>query len=178
MAVRRETVRKQFQDAVQPVLEPGEQLVAGAYCASGPNPLLVTGLFGLIGMLVAGVRYYFVWVTDRRVVVMGASMMTARPKGSLMWADPRTSVSISDVTPAATWSWFRYLRPGMDKPIRLNFARPWRDDFAQMTASLTGGASATPPASAAPAPAAPAPPPPPSPPPSAAPPPPPAPPTT
>jgi hypothetical protein len=159
MAVRRETVRKQFQDAVQPVLEPGEQLVAGAYCASGPNPLLLTGLFGLIGMLVAGVRYYFVWVTDRRVVVMGASMMTARPKGNLVWADPRGSVSISDVTPAATWSWFRYKRPGVDKPIRLNFARPWREDFAQMTAALSGGATAAP--SAPSAPGAPAPPPPP-----------------
>jgi hypothetical protein len=159
MAVRRETVRKQFEEAVRPVLEPGEQLVAGAYCASGPNPLFLTGLFGLIGMLVAGVRYYFVWVTDRRVIVMGASMMTARPKGNLVWADPRASVSISDVTPAATWSWFRYQRPGVEKPIRLNFARPWREDFAQMTAALSGSASATP--SAPPAPGAPAPPPPP-----------------
>lgn len=170
MAVRRETVRIQFHEAVQPLLEPGEQLVAGAYCGSGPNPLLLTGLFGLIGMLVAGVRYYFVWVTDRRVIFMSASMMTARPKGSVAWSDPRSSVSLSDVTPAATWSWFRYHRPGVDKPIRLNFARPWRDDFAQMTSSLTGGAPEAPAAPAAPAP--------PPPPPSAAPPPPPAPPTT
>ena len=34
MAVRRETVRKQFEEAVRPNLEPGEQLVAGAYGAS------------------------------------------------------------------------------------------------------------------------------------------------
>jgi hypothetical protein len=149
MAVRRETVRKQFEDAVQPVLEPGEHLVAGAYGASGPNPLWLSGLFGLIGMLVAGVRYYFVWVTDRRVIFMGASMMTSRPKGSVAWADPRSSVSLSDVTPAATWSWFRYHRPEAAKPIRMNFPRPWREDFAQMTQALSG---ATPSAPSAPAP--------------------------
>ena len=65
MAVRRDTVRKQFEDAVQPMLEPGEHLVAGAWCASGPSPLWVQGLFGLVGMVIANVRYYFVWVTDR-----------------------------------------------------------------------------------------------------------------
>lgn len=159
MAVRRETVRKQFEDAVQPSLEAGEQLVAGAYGASGPNPLWLTGLFGLIGMLVAGVRYYFVWVTDRRVIFMGASMMTARPKGSVAWSDPRSSVSISDVTPAATWSWFRYQRPEAAKPLRMNFPRPWREDFAQMTQALSGTAPSTPSAPAPPAPP-PAPPPP------------------
>jgi hypothetical protein len=153
MAVRRETVRKQFEEAVQPLLEPGEQLAAGAYGASGPNPLWLSGLFGLIGMLVAGVRYYFVWVTDRRVIFMGASMMTSRPKGNVAWADPRSSVSISDATPAATWSWFRYQRPDAAKPIRMNFPRPWREDFAQMTQALSGTTPS--------APSVPAPPPPP-----------------
>jgi hypothetical protein len=157
MAVRRETVRKQFEDAVQPLLEPGEQLVAGAYGASGPNPLWLSGLFGLIGMLVAGVRYYFVWVTDRRVIFMGASMMTARPKGGLAWSDARSSVSISDATPAATWSWFKYQRPAGDKPIRMNFARPWRDDFAQMTGALGGTTPSAPPAPTSPPPAPPSP---------------------
>ena len=49
MAVRRDTIRKQFLDAVQPHLEPGEQLVAGGLCASGPSPLLLSGLFGYLG---------------------------------------------------------------------------------------------------------------------------------
>lgn len=155
MAVRRETVRKQFQEAVQPMLEPGEQLVAGAYCASGPNPLWLSGLFGWIGILVAGVRYYFVWVTDRRVIFLGASMMTARPKGSMAWADARSSVSISNVTPAATWSWFRYQRPAGGKPIRLNFPRPWREDFSQMTAALQSSAPPAAPGAPQPPPAAP-----------------------
>jgi len=161
MAVRRETVRKQFEEAVRPHLEPGEQLVAGAYGASGPNPLWLSGLFGLIGMLVAGVRYYFVWVTARRVIFMPASMMTAKPTGGVAWADPRSAARVSDATPAATWSWFRYHRPGVERPIRMNFPRNWRDDFSQMTSALGGAPSATA-ASAPPPPAvASAPPPPP-----------------
>jgi hypothetical protein len=159
MAVRREAVRKQFEDAAQPLLEPGEQLVAGAYGASGPNPLWLSGLFGLVGMIIVNVRYYFVWVTDRRVLFMNASMMTARPKGGMSWADQRSAVSVSEVTPAATWSWFKYHRPAGGKPIRLNFPRPWRDDFAAMTAAL-GGAGTQ--AQAAPAPPPPEAPPPPS----------------
>lgn len=154
MAVRRDTVRKQFEEAVQPLLEPGEQLVAGSYGASGPNPLWLSGLFGFIGMIIAGVRYYFVWVTDRRVIFMGASMMTARPKGGMVWADQRAAVSVSDVTPAATWSWFRYHRPAGGKPIRMNFPRFWREDFTAMTSAL--GGSAFPPAGAAAPPAPPA----------------------
>jgi hypothetical protein len=141
MAVRRDTVRKQFEDAVRPLLEPGEQPVAGAYGASGPNPLWLSGLFGLVGMIIANVRYYFVWVTDRRVLFLGASMMSGRPKGGLSWADQRSAVSVSEVTPAATWSWFKYHRPAGGKPIRLNFPRPWRDDFGAMTAALSGSAA-------------------------------------
>lgn len=161
MAVRRETVRKQFEEAVQQHLEPGEQLVAGASGASGPNPLWLSGLFGLIGMLVAGVRYYFVWVTDRRVIFMGLSMMTSRPTGKVAWSDARSAVSISDATPAATWSWFKYYRPGGTKPIRMNFARPWREDFAQMTQALSGTTPSAPPTPAPPSPAPPSPAPPP-----------------
>ena len=138
MAVRRETVRKQFTEALQPLLEPGEQPLAGAWCASGPSPLWLSGLFGYLGMLVAGVRYYFVWVTDRRVIFMKASMVSSRPKG-VAWSDLRSAASVTEVKPAATWSWFKYHRPAGGKPIRLNFPRPWREDFATMTAALGGG---------------------------------------
>ena len=63
-------------------------------------------------MLVAGVRYYFVWVTDRRVIFMGLSMMSSRPTGKVAWSDLRSAVSISEATPAATWSWFKYHAAG------------------------------------------------------------------
>jgi hypothetical protein len=149
MAIRKETVRAQFDEAVREHLEPGEEVVAGAYGASGPSPLWLSGLFGIVGMLIAGVRYYFVFVTDRRVLFLKGSFWTARPAG-LAWSDLRSAVSIGDVTPASTWSWFRYQRPAGGKPVRLNFARPWREEFAQMTAALPsagqeGGPVPTPP---------------------------------
>jgi hypothetical protein len=145
MAVRRDTVRKQFEDAVQPMLEPGEHLVAGAWCASGPSPLWVQGLFGLVGMVIANVRYYFVWVTDRRTIFLKSSMFSSRPKG-LAWADLRSAVTVEDVKPAATWSHFKYHRPAGGKPIRLNFPRPWREDFATMTSTLGSSAVSADPA--------------------------------
>ncbi len=148
MAVRRDTIRKQFLDAVQPHLEPGEQLVAGALCASGPSPWLLSGLFGYLGMLL-GVRWYFVWISDRRVLFLSSSMATGRPKG-FAWSDMRAGARATDVHPAATWSWFRYTRPAGGKALRLNFGRPWREDFAAMTSALAGstsnGGASTPPA--------------------------------
>jgi hypothetical protein len=141
MAVRKETIKQQFAEAVQQHLESGEQLETGAWAVQGPSPLWVSGLFGIVGMIIADVRYHYVWVTDRRVIFLKGSFWTARPKG-FAWSDLRSAVGVSDVTPAATWSWFRYHRPAGGKPPRLNFARPWREEFGQITAAL-GGAGAT-----------------------------------
>jgi hypothetical protein len=143
VAVRKETIKQQFTRAVQQHLEPGEQIVTGAWAVQGPSPWLVTGLFGVVGMLIADVHYYFVWVTDRRVVFHKGSFWTARPT-AFAWSDLRSAVRIADVSPASTWSWFRYQRPAGGKPIRLNFARPWRAEFAQMVAALSGGVSGRP----------------------------------
>jgi hypothetical protein len=145
VAVRKETIREQFAEAVRAHLEPGEQVLTGAWCVQGPSPLWVSGLFGLVGMVIADVRYYYLWVTDRRVIFMKGSFWTARPTG-FAWSDLRSAVAVSEVTPAATWSWLRYRRPAGGKPIRLNFGRPWRDEFAQITATLSGSAPPAPPA--------------------------------
>lgn len=154
MAIRKETVKTQFTDAIQSHLEPGEQLVAGAYGASGPSPLWLSGLFGVLGMVIADVRYYFVWVTDRRVIFYKGSFWTARPT-RIGWSDLRSAVSVTEATPAKTWSWFRYHRPAGGKPIRLNFARPWREEFAHMTAALASAQPASGPAPTPPPPPAP-----------------------
>lgn len=37
MAVRKETIKQQFNEALPAVLEPGEQVLGGAYGVSGPN---------------------------------------------------------------------------------------------------------------------------------------------
>jgi hypothetical protein len=143
VAVRKETIKKQFEDALPSVLEPGEQLVAATYCVSGPSPLWVTGLLGLLGMLLFGVRYYYLAVTDRRVVMMRASFWTSRPAG-LAFADPRGSVTISDVdADAKLWNHLLFAMPGQ-KPLRLNVHAWWRDEMKQVVAALGDPQAAAP----------------------------------
>jgi hypothetical protein len=57
MAVRKETIKQQFNEALPAVLEPGERVLGGAYGVSGPNPLWAQGLLGLAGFLIFGMRY-------------------------------------------------------------------------------------------------------------------------
>jgi hypothetical protein len=82
VAVRKETIKQQFIEALPPVLEPGEQVLGGAYGVSGPNPLWAQGLLGLAGFLIFGMRYYYVALTDHRLIFLNASFWTSRPKGS------------------------------------------------------------------------------------------------
>jgi hypothetical protein len=53
VAVRKETNKQQFSEALPAVLEPGERVLGGV---SGPNPLWVQGLLGLAGFLIFGMR--------------------------------------------------------------------------------------------------------------------------
>ena len=138
MAVRKETIKQQFVEALPAVLEPGEQVQAGAYLVSGPSPLWVAGLLGLSGMLLFNVRYYYLAVTDRRVIFYAASFWSSRPK-ALAWADPRGSVSISDVvTDAKLWNRMLFSRPGAEKPLRLNVHAFWREEMKGVVSALTG----------------------------------------
>jgi hypothetical protein len=145
MAIRKETIKKQFMEVLPAALEPGEQMQAGTFCVSGPNPMLSQGLLGVIGMLLFGMRWYFVAVTDRRVVFLKASYWTGRPSG-FAWADPRSSVSVSDVNMSAkVWGHFRYTSPTKPSPLRLNVQRFWLDEGSAVVAALA-------PTSAAPSP--------------------------
>ncbi len=131
MAVRKETIKKQFHDALPAVLEPGEQVLGGAYGVSGPNPLLAQGLLGLIGFLIFNMRYYYVALTDRRVIFMKASFWTSRPAG-LGWSDPRDAITISDLqTDAKLWNWCKYSSPTKQN-FRVNFHAFWRDETKAM----------------------------------------------
>ncbi|MBI3649254.1 MAG: hypothetical protein HY240_10980 [Actinobacteria bacterium] len=144
MAVRRETIKRQFSEALAAgVLEPGEQVVAGALSQSGPSPWLA-GAIGVLVMLAMGMHFYFIAATDRRVIFMKASMWSQRPQG-LAWSDPRGAATVTDiVADARVWNSFKYLRPGESKPLRLNVsAVVWKDDARELIAAL----SAPPPAS-------------------------------
>ncbi|HEX8098569.1 MAG TPA: hypothetical protein VF660_00020 [Actinomycetota bacterium] len=149
MAFRRAKIKEQFDAAIPGVLEPGERVQAGTFTQSGPSPWLA-GLVGWIVMLIAGARYYYVAVTDRRVLFMKASMLTGRPNG-LAWADPRGAAQVSDVNLTnAVWSKLRYRRPE-GKELRLNIHRFWREDGQAVVDALTasvqtpGGATVPPP---------------------------------
>jgi len=133
MAFKQTTIRGQFTEALGAVLEPGEQVRAGAYAVSGPSPWL-TGAIGIVLMLVLGMRYYFLAVTDRRVLFMKASLLSQRPKG-LAFAYPVSSVSITGTTVATLWSYFK-LQPPEGKPIRLNFHKIWRDEMQQIARAI------------------------------------------
>ena len=131
MAVRKETIKKQFTEALPAVLEPGEQVLGGAYGVSGPNPLWAQGLFGLIGFLIFGMRYYYVALTDRRVIFMKSSFWSARPAG-LAWSDPRDTVTISDLkTDAKLWNWGKFSSPTKQN-LRMNFHAFWREETKAM----------------------------------------------
>ena len=144
MAFRKETIRQQFSAALATVLEPGEQVRAAGYSVSGPSPWL-TGAIGIFLMLFLGMRYYYVAVTDRRVVFMKASLLTQRPKG-LAFAYPLSSASVSDLTVGKVWSYLR-LQPAGGKQIRLNFHKWWQEEMQQVARAIQSGArSAAPPA--------------------------------
>lgn len=143
VAFRRATIKEQFDAAISAVLEPGEEAQAETLSQSGPSPWLAgvgpAGVIGWLNMLIAGDRYYFIVVTDRRVLFMKASMMTGRPRG-LAWADPRGAVEVSDVNLTnAVWSKFRYHRPDAED-IHLNVHRFWRNDGLAVVNALTARA--------------------------------------
>jgi hypothetical protein len=144
MAFRKETIKQQFGEALPTVLEPGERVDVGFLTVSGPSPWLTAGIFGYLGMLLMGARWYFVTLTDRRIVFMKVSMASGRPAG-LAWADPRRSGAVSDVNlEGKVWSRVRYQRPE-GKSVRLNIQRFWRGEGAEFVKLLEGSAAPPPP---------------------------------
>jgi len=136
VAFRKEKIKAQFDAAVPPALEPGEQVLAGTYCQTGPSPWLQGGI-GLLIMLLMGAKWYYLVVTDRRLLWFRASMWSQRPKGAVE-ADPRSGIQIHDVdVDNVIWSKFRVQRPN-GKDVRVNVHRIWRDEVQQMITALTG----------------------------------------
>jgi hypothetical protein len=131
VAVRKETIKQQFNEALPAVLEPGERVLGGAYGVSGPNPLWAQGLLGLAGFLLFGMRYYYVALTDRRLIFMNASFWTSRPQG-FAWSDPRDSITITDLqTDNKLWNWGKISSPTKQN-LRMNFHAFWRPELKAM----------------------------------------------
>jgi hypothetical protein len=128
LSARKEKLRQQF-DAVMPsMMETGEQPIAGSVVMSGPSPWLIGPLFQ---------HWYFIEVTDRRVLFIKCSKSTVSPKG-LAWADPRDSVQVHDVAMdgGLLHGKFGYRRSN-GEDIRINVDRFWREDAQAVVAALT-----------------------------------------
>jgi hypothetical protein len=136
MAVRRAKIKEQMEGTVRPYLEPGEQIVAEGMTLKGPNPWLVSGLLGLIGWMF--MAYYYLVVTDRRVLYVRASTWTQRPK-AVEAAEPRGSVAITSDEPKAVWSRMQ-LRRADGTEWKLWYHRIWREDVAGVVRALQGQA--------------------------------------
>ena len=138
MAGRKQKIQEQFAQALAPILEPGEQVVAGVMSQTGPSPWLA-GAFGIVIMLLMGARWYFVAATGKRMIVMKASMLSGRPKG-LAWADPLGSFTLHDVvTDAKVWQSFKLSRPGVHEAIRFNVSKIiWKDEYLKLVSALSG----------------------------------------
>jgi hypothetical protein len=138
VAIRKETIRQQFADAAASELEPGERVIAGMLGSTGPSPWL-SSAFGLLGVVVfalLGMRPYFMTVTDRRVLLMKASMTSNRP-GGLAFADERSAVQVTRIKAGKVWSVLTYQRPN-GKRLTLNVHRLWRDDMEAVAEALVG----------------------------------------
>jgi hypothetical protein len=144
MALRKETTKRQFAEALASMLEPGERVDAASLTKTGPSPWLAQGLIGILMFYVLGARIYYLVVTDRRVVFMQGSFWSGRPKG-LGHADARASVSVSDVRRRRIWSRLQYRRPD-GTSLRLNFHRIWAREMDGVVQALTAPSIPPPPA--------------------------------
>jgi hypothetical protein len=122
-----------MQEAVAPLLEHGEQVVAAMLTLRGPSPWL-TKSWGVLSLpfLVS----YYLTVTDRRVIVHRLNAGNNAIE-SLVFIEPIANVKISAVRRRPLWSSFRYESPSTGKPIRINVHRRKRDLMDTVVGQLT-----------------------------------------
>ena len=132
MAIRKATVKQQVQGVLGPMLEPGERELASVNTIAGASPWIAQGLLGLIGQFL--VKYYYLVVTDRRILFIQMSRLSARPMGLAM-ADPRSGFEVESYKPSAVWSVLKVKRPD-GSTLRLNVHRFWRDELDEVASAL------------------------------------------
>jgi hypothetical protein len=140
MPLRREKIRQAVDASVQAQLEPGEQIVAQGLVVKGPSPWLIAGILGWIGWLFT--KYYFLVVTDRRVLFERTTMMFGVKPRALEMAEPRASVAVVQNNVNPLWSKLK-IRHGDGTEARFWYHRIWRDDIQQVVQALSSPAPAT-----------------------------------
>lgn len=120
-----------MEQAVRPVLEPGEQLSALALATIGRRAWVDLFLGPIVTMFLE--RPHYVAVTDRRLLILKASLTGQQT--DLFWAEPRDTVRVLDFRfRFGTSLRLRRLRDGAI--IRLSFARAWRGQAEAIRAAL------------------------------------------
>ncbi|MFD7734581.1 hypothetical protein ACFV6F_29900 [Kitasatospora phosalacinea] len=142
MAIVKSTIQQQVADAIA-AIEPNDRPVATIQTITGPSPWLTNGVLGLIGQLM--VKYYFVTLTHRVVVIHRTSRISNRPQ-EVLYVIPldQARASVSDVRRNTLWSSLRFQLPNEPKPTRMNIHRMWRAEMDTFVAGLLGGAPGVP----------------------------------
>ncbi|MFC8722764.1 hypothetical protein [Kitasatospora sp. NPDC057198] len=142
MAIVKSTIQQQVADAIAQV-EPNDRPVAIIQTITGPSPWLMNGVLGIIGQ--AFIKYYFVTLTQRVVVIHRTSRISNRPQ-EVLYVIPleQARASLSDVRRNTLWSSLRFQLPNEPKPTRMNVHRMWRAEMDTFVNGLIGGAPGVP----------------------------------
>jgi len=107
--------------ALAATIEPGEQPMAVAYGMLGPNPIVLALLTGhLIAEFI--LKPHFLWVTDRRVLLIAVSRRSATPR-QLTFADARSAVTVERTRAGLFGGSTVWLRQPGGTEFRLNRVR-------------------------------------------------------
>jgi hypothetical protein len=119
---------------IAPALEPGERILIGARVQSGISQWWV--LLSAYARLFQ--RWYYLVLTDRRLIFCGISFWTGRPT-AIKIVTPREQARVTDFRPGAVWTSFRVGFPGRDKPLRIRAPRVYRPEVESMLSALGAG---------------------------------------
>jgi hypothetical protein len=118
--------------AVQPQLEPGEQVQATlGFAQTGPSPWF----YALTYLIIFWIKVLGIVVTDKRVFFVKRSVMTNRVK-SVDHVVPRDQVRVVEWSDKALWSKLRLQEPNGE--LKLNVHRIHRAEAEQIVAALSG----------------------------------------
>lgn len=115
------------QELVGRSLEPGEQVFVGLRVHTGPSNWWLMVPYVRLAVRLAQ-RYYFMLVTDRRVVLCRVSYWTGRPK-DIKTAIPRAMVRISEYDPVAYYPSFVLAHP--EASMKLRTRGMWLNELQQ-----------------------------------------------
>jgi hypothetical protein len=132
----RRKLREQTEHVAAETLEPGEEIVSLAQGQARPRFWL--GLELLLGwVMFFFIKYYTVVLTDRRLILLRGSKLSARPK-TVEWAEPRESIVVETFKRGFLVSKFFFRRRHAEGVVRLRVARRAADEAEQIAAALGG----------------------------------------